>query len=122
MPEAIMTLDVREDLRQGREPFSRIMAAVAQLRGDALRLIAPFEPVPLYRVLDGLGFDHSTHQAGPGEWHVLFQRRGAATSSPPAVAESGDADGGGCGCSCGCSRPDVLEVDARGLEPPEPMV
>src|SRR5690606_30324432 len=48
----IVDLDVREDLRSGREPFSRIMAAVATVPpGGTLRLRATFEPVPLYAVL-----------------------------------------------------------------------
>src|SRR6185312_1664513 len=52
-------LDVREDLRCGREPFSRIMAAVAALaEGEILRLRAPFRPVPLFSVLAKRGFAH----------------------------------------------------------------
>lgn len=114
MNDSILTVDVREDLRRGREPFSRIMRSISQLGGDALRLVAPFEPVPLYRVLDGLGFDHETRQIGPGEWQVLFKRRDVAA---PREAASKP-----CGCGCGCADAEVLEVDARGLEPPEPMV
>ena len=52
MAEKITTLDVREDIREGREPFSKIMATIAQLRPDEnLLLLAPFEPVPLLGVL-----------------------------------------------------------------------
>jgi len=42
MPPTIITLDVRADLRAGREPFPRIMEAVGRLR-----VVAPFEPHPL---------------------------------------------------------------------------
>jgi len=43
------TLDVREEIRQGREPFSKIMETVAALQPDqGFLLIAPFEPVPLF--------------------------------------------------------------------------
>lgn len=110
MNDSIVTLDVREDLRQGREPFTRIMETVALLHGESLRLIAPFEPVPLYRVMRELGFAHETNEPVRGEWHVLFQRQ-TQESSPPAPATP-----------CGCSGEAVVDVDARGLEPPEPMV
>jgi hypothetical protein len=32
--EKIVTVDVREDIRQGREPFQKIMAAVERLQPD----------------------------------------------------------------------------------------
>ena len=54
-----VTLDVREDIKRGREPFSRIMQAVASLgAGDDLVIIAPFEPTPLYAILAQRGFSH----------------------------------------------------------------
>ncbi|HKJ93154.1 MAG TPA: DUF1858 domain-containing protein, partial [Longimicrobiales bacterium] len=44
----IVDVDVRDDLRNGREPFSRIVAARRQLPPDgALRVRAIFEPFPL---------------------------------------------------------------------------
>jgi hypothetical protein len=49
IPDArLVRLDVREDIREGREPFARIMRAVKNLRdGEVLVLRAPFEPIPL---------------------------------------------------------------------------
>lgn len=48
-----LTLDVREELRRGGEPLPRIMETVRQLApGQALRLLATFEPLPLYAVLE----------------------------------------------------------------------
>jgi uncharacterized protein (DUF2249 family) len=68
-------LDVREDLRQGREPFGKIMAAVAALAPDEdFELIAPFEPYPLYAVLEQRGFDHEAEQGKDGSWRVRFHR------------------------------------------------
>lgn len=68
-------LDVREDLRQGRAPFGKIMAAMGALaRGDRLEVTAPFEPVPLYRVLGRLGFQHQTVQVSDDCWQVTFYR------------------------------------------------
>ncbi len=64
-------LDVREDLRRGNEPFSRIMAAVAALvPGQVLVLRAPFEPAPLYRVLGQRGFAHWTESHAADDWSV----------------------------------------------------
>lgn len=68
-------IDVRSDIAAGREPFPRIMAAVKALApGSELRLIAPFEPQPLYAVLAAQGFEHETVAAGDDAWHVTIRR------------------------------------------------
>ncbi len=70
-----LLLDVRPDLARGDEPFARIMEAAASVQqGQALVLIAPFEPVPLYGVLAAQGFTHETRQVGAAEWVVRFVR------------------------------------------------
>ena len=70
-------LDVRPVLARGDEPFDVIMRTVGVLADDeALHLIAPFEPRPLYDVMRGQGrvalteYDHGT-------FHVWFYRPGA---------------------------------------------
>lgn len=67
MTEAVpITLDVRPDLRAGGEPFPRNMQAIASLApGQALRLLATFEPVPLYAVLGRKGFAHRASRDAP---------------------------------------------------------
>jgi uncharacterized protein (DUF2249 family) len=110
VPEASrVQLDVRDDIRQGREPFARIMAAVKALGPDhVLVLRAPFEPVPLYDVLGKRGLAHWTERHAPDDWSVWFYRdtasRAEPTPPPPTTA----------------GRRIVLDV--RGLEPPQPMV
>jgi hypothetical protein len=47
-------------------------AAAALQPGESLLLIAPFEPVPLYGVLGGRGFQHETQKVAPDEWIVRF--------------------------------------------------
>jgi uncharacterized protein (DUF2249 family) len=119
--ETIPTLDVRDDLRNGREPFSKIMATAAQLpRGEKFLLIAPFEPAPLFRVLADRGFGYSTRQTADGNWEVLFTLNDTE-SVPARDIRAADASGCGCGCS---PRPaaETVDVDARGLEPPQPLV
>jgi len=119
MSNHIVTLDVREDIRAGRQPCSSIMAAVAGLKdGESLRLLAPFEPAPLFEVLGQQGFAHSARPIGDSDWEVLFFRDAAARQPPARTVPSESSTA--CGCSCGA--PADVEVDARGLEPPQPMV
>jgi uncharacterized protein (DUF2249 family) len=107
----IVDLDVREDLRQGREPFSRIMAARKSLPpGAVLRLRATLEPVPLYGVMERQGLTHWTEQLGPEDWRIWFH--------PPARQTSR----GSCGTTMPRSAPEPVVLDVRDLEPPEPMV
>ncbi|HET6579340.1 MAG TPA: DUF2249 domain-containing protein, partial [Gemmatimonadales bacterium] len=69
----ILEVDVREDLRAGREPFSKILAAVREIgAGEVLWLRATFEPVPLYTVLAKRGFLHEAQAEGPDDWSVWF--------------------------------------------------
>ena len=76
-----VTVDVREDIRQGREPFDRIMAGVSQLEpGDTLLLINSFEPLPLYRVMEQNGFTHWADRTADGVWKIYF-RRGAGRAT-----------------------------------------
>jgi Uncharacterized conserved protein (DUF2249) len=64
----VVTVDVREDIRNGREPFSKIMTAVAALGADGrLLLIAPFEPTPLFRVMATRGFRHAASPTASGD-------------------------------------------------------
>ncbi|MCC6823894.1 MAG: DUF2249 domain-containing protein [Verrucomicrobia subdivision 3 bacterium] len=112
-------VDVREDIRNGREPFSKIMSAVAALPADGqLLLIAPFEPAPLFGVLAKQGFKHESRQLESGDWEVLFTRQPAAlpTETAPTSASHDF------GHRTAVGQPNVTEVDARGLEPPQPMV
>lgn len=120
MNNNIVTLDVRADIRAGRQPCSSIMGAATGLKdGESLRLLAPFEPKPLFEVLGQQGFAHSAQEIGDGDWEVLFFRdatlierlKQTPASQSPAPA---------CGCSA-AAAPSVVEVDARGLEPPQPM-
>ncbi len=112
------TLDVREDIRAGREPFSKIMAAVAGLAAqENLLIIAPFEPAPLFHVLAKQGFAHESKQTASGDWQVLFSRHGAVVATTPVVRSTAS------GCGCDAAQPtEIVELDARGLEPPQPLV
>jgi uncharacterized protein (DUF2249 family) len=109
MSTRIVTVDVREDIKKGREPFSKIMLAVEGLTANEdLLLIAPFEPVPLFEVLALRGFSHIKRHTPEGDWEILFTRQIRATESTCARTRG--------------ERDDILEVDTRGLEPPEPLI
>ena len=71
----VVEVDVREDLRAGREPFGRIMSAVSALQdGDVLHLRATFEPVPLFAVLGERGFQYESRSHAADDWSVWFWR------------------------------------------------
>lgn len=108
-------LDVRPILREGGEPFSAIMEAVAALApGQPLRLFASFKPVPLFQALGARGFEPSAREIGGGDWEVIFTPAAEAGSVAPSVAAETQND---------TDWPEPgTELDLRDLEPPEPMV
>lgn len=119
----ILDVDVRDDLRSGREPFSRIMAAQKELQPDGvLRLRAIFEPRPLYGVMASHGLDHWTEQLADDDWRVWFWAADEAavpTGTADAVPEAFRDDAVElAGQDAG---DDAIVLDVRGLEPPEPM-
>jgi uncharacterized protein (DUF2249 family) len=113
-------VDVREDLRAGREPFSKIMSAVHKLReNEVLHLRAIFEPAPLFTLLAKRGLVHESRAYAPDDWSVWFWKpinrehevqETHATAAPTAVD------------SARLTGSAVVELDVRGLLPPEPMV
>ncbi len=139
-PARFLDLDVRADLRNGREPFRRIMHAKEALADDGiLRLRAVFEPEPLYAVLGREGFLHWTERLADDDWRVWFYREGVAARDAGRTVRVPARDGCGCGGGGGCGGhgarpgggarpasedvgPEVRTLDVRGLEPPEPMV
>jgi len=114
-PELIVTADVRDELRAGREPFSQIMAALRSVPdGGVLCVRAIFEPVPLYAVLQRQGLTHHTERLADDDWRVWFYRDEAHAASEPAGSGTRD--------SATNASSDVVVLDVRGLEPPEPMM
>lgn len=127
-------LDVREDMRSGREPFSRIMGVIAALGEDeVLRLRTIFEPVPLFGLLAKRGFSHEKARLGADDWSIWFWRserdpasRGSnehdtARSDSPVAAQAR------IGSAAVAAENDAVEgttvwLDVRGLEPPEPLM
>ena len=74
--EGTTVVDVRDDLRHGREPFMEIMKALREMpQGNAFVLYATFKPEPLIDLLAGEGFEHAAQELPDGSWSVRFERR-----------------------------------------------
>ena len=116
-----ITLDVREDFRTGQSPCDKIKGALDRVGPDeTLRLLVPFEPVPLFTLAESKGLAHSATRSPEGDWEVRFSHQVVAN---PATAVAAVSSFTACGCGCSKSEPaEILDVDARGLEPPQPMV
>ncbi|HEU0168115.1 MAG TPA: DUF2249 domain-containing protein [Chloroflexota bacterium] len=123
-PPLAADLDIRPLLARGEEPFRAIMLAAASVEpGQALRLRAPFEPVPLYDVLGRRGFSHRAYQHAADGWEILFVKAGpgnaealppkpttrAAAASTPATNDAEVVDA-------------IVTIDVSDLVPPELMV
>ena len=110
MSDSVVTLDVRDHLNSGREPFSLIMQTASGLQKEqSLLLIVPFEPVPLYHIMAQRGFDYAATPRESGDWEILF----SPCHESAQVAATADRS---------TRSSTTLDVDARGLEPPEPLV
>lgn len=82
-------LDVRPMLAAGGEPFDVILDAARKIGvGATLELVAPFDPVPLYAVLDRMGFTAGSETMPDGSFVVRFRQTGIAPATTVAqVAE-----------------------------------
>jgi uncharacterized protein (DUF2249 family) len=97
------------------------MQTVAGLKDDQqLRLFAPFEPAPLYAVLAQRGYSHQSKPTPEGDFEVLFTRD--PTDAPKRETTAAPLKPGSGSPSPACTGIPVIEVDARGLEPPQPLV
>lgn len=55
--------------------FPGLKQRAAALPQDAgLEVIQSFDPLPLYEVMEDLGYQHVTEQTGPAEFHAYFYR------------------------------------------------
>lgn len=111
--EKMVILDLREELRRGGKPLGQILdVARSLLAGQSLQLITPFEPLPLMSMLQRFGLKHRSRQVGVDHWETLFARELPEENPDAAAAVS----------EVAAEMGSVHTVDARGLEPPQPMV
>jgi TusA-related sulfurtransferase len=109
----VVELDVRDALRVGEEPFSKIMAAVSGLRDEeVLHLRTIFEPVPLFAVLGKRGFVHESRAHAADDWSAWFWRQDERAVAPAEAPESPLPN----------EEAPTVWLDVRGSHPPEPMM
>ncbi len=83
------SLDVRPIIAGGGEPFSAIMAASLEVKpGERLILLAPFEPSPLYTVLNKKGFDAWCEKTEDDSYIVHFFRLEGTPQISPKPGEN----------------------------------
>jgi len=111
----VVTFDVRPIISGGKDPLKFILAKVKELKNDeVLLLINSFEPVPLYDVLGEKGYAHKTEKEGE-TFKIYFYKDSNLNIVEEEKSDNNDeiniAD-----------FENIVEIDVRGLEPPEPMI
>lgn len=73
-PPNSCTLDVRDIIAKGEEPFVAIRSSVDALGPrESLEIIAPFMPAPLIEMLKSEGFSAQMEHLPDGAWSVKFR-------------------------------------------------
>ncbi len=110
------SFDARPLLGAGRDPFAAIMGEVAGLApGEMLVIDAPFDPVPLRRVLGRKGFADHAEALGPAHWRAYFRQVDDPATDAAVPAAQADA-------ASIWQEEGSVHIDVRGLDPPEPML
>jgi uncharacterized protein (DUF2249 family) len=120
LPPLGLTLDVREALQSGHDPFREIMAAAEQLPpNQALLIINTFEPIPLLAILGKKGFSHYTGYPETNVVYTYFYRTGPAAPQnnrqvhdPRAAFDR----------LVHQYQENLVEIDVRQMEMPQPMI
>ena len=56
--------------------FAGIKKQAMQLpAGQGMEIVQSFEPIPLYEVMEGIGYERHTEQTGDAEFHAYFYRK-----------------------------------------------
>lgn len=118
-PSQEVLLDVRPMIERGEEPFQVILKTAKDLQeGQVFHLVNSFEPVPLYAVLGKQGFEHFS-ESKDGVWNIYLKKPAgkdgarAGGVTPEAANDLFDRMS---------TRQPRVELDVRGLLPPEPMI
>ncbi len=113
LPEQIIALDVRPILAADIDPLAEILSQVKKMSPEAILSIeAPFDPVPLRRLLAGKGYDNYAVQRSDQHWQIYLKMHDVQKLPDfpdlpdfPVVRRDG-----------------ILEMDLRKLTPPDPMI
>ncbi|MCM3699003.1 DUF2249 domain-containing protein [Paenibacillus macerans] len=136
----VVELDVRPYLRKKTEPFQIIMDTVKTLgNNDIFVLHATFKPTPLLGLLKMKGLVGKAVEQGPEHWVTTFVHKSNKSwldeSAPVPEEQNTNECGGESSGSLSAGKtaraeeppatgqtPKTVELDNRGLEPPQPMV
>lgn len=130
----IVELDVREQLRNKMEPFQLIMDTVKTLEKDDIFVLhATFKPTPLLGFLKMKGLVGKSTQHDKEHWVTTFVHKknkawleDEGENAPMKLRRSEPADAAKAAPEAsslpGKSSANIIELDNRGLEPPQPMV
>ncbi|MBW7475229.1 DUF2249 domain-containing protein [Paenibacillus oenotherae] len=130
----VVELDVRPHLRKKLEPFQLIMDTVKQLDADDIFVLhATFKPSPLLGMLKLRGLAGQSVQHDKEHWITTFVSKKnkrwlqeAESVGTGTVAEQGESagivDAAAGPDTDGKSNPRLIQLDNRGLEPPQPMI
>jgi hypothetical protein len=112
-PSRAETIDVRPILADQGEPFAAVMATVKSLPANAGLIIeAPFNPLPLRRVLGRMGFATYGERRGDEHWRIWCAREGKAPRGDEPRT---------CAGAAVWSKADGVHIDVRGLAAPAPL-
>lgn len=116
-------LDLRETLNQGGHPLNQILAAAKEVQGDdCLCLVTPFEPVPLYSVLQQYDLICTSTEVTHNHWETrITKNKNISEKSTPEQAAS-PSETSEKSLEVASPEQTPVHIDTRSLEPPEPMV
>ncbi|MDR3441279.1 DUF2249 domain-containing protein [Telmatospirillum sp.] len=113
--------DLRPLIAGGIDPLQRVVEHVRPIAaGGDVVLVAPFNPLPLRRVLAQLGFSSTADRQEDGHWRILCQRDGEGDVSGTPTAEDckGPVDVG----APVVRAVDGVHIDVRAMTAPRPML
>ncbi|WP_059053301.1 DUF2249 domain-containing protein [Paenibacillus senegalimassiliensis] len=128
----IVELDVREQLRNKLEPFQLIMDTIKTVEQDDIFVLhATFKPTPLIGLLKMRGFAGKAEMLEKEHWVTTFvhkknkawleQQQLEGSKEAKSQEDRPDASPDVQDCSAE-QKQAIIELDNRGLEPPQPMV
>lgn len=70
----MVLIDLIQILADGEDPYAQILEAASAIdASETLEVVAPFEPIVIYHIMENRGFAHQTYRTQQGGWRVVFQ-------------------------------------------------
>lgn len=121
-PAVSKMLDVRDDIKNGNDPFQKIMKNISLLKdGQTLLLINTFVPTPLIKILKGKGFK-ITVKNKQADLVYTYLKKGEQISEQVKTAEINRVSSAVFNQQLKKIKGLIESVDVRNMEMPLPMV